>query len=41
MLVTWIQRSEFMKSTLIDITGKLPTGMVNIYREVFAVAGQL
>ncbi|MEA1989427.1 MAG: nucleotidyl transferase AbiEii/AbiGii toxin family protein [Pseudomonadota bacterium] len=30
-----------MNSTLIDLTGKLPTGMVNIYREVLGVAGQL
>jgi len=30
-----------MNSTLIDVTGKLPTGMVNIYREVFSVASQL
>lgn len=30
-----------MNSTLIDVTGKLPTGMVKIYREVFSVAGQL
>lgn len=41
MRVTWIQRSEFMNSTLIDVTGKLPTGMVSIYREVFDVANQL
>ena len=30
-----------MNSTLIDLTGKLPTGMVSIYREVFDVASQL
>ncbi|MBD3768278.1 MAG: nucleotidyl transferase AbiEii/AbiGii toxin family protein [Gammaproteobacteria bacterium] len=30
-----------MNSTLIDVTGKLPTGMVSIYREVFDAAGEL
>jgi len=30
-----------MNSTLIDLTGKLPTGMVKIYREVFDVSSQL
>ncbi|MEA1988986.1 MAG: nucleotidyl transferase AbiEii/AbiGii toxin family protein [Pseudomonadota bacterium] len=30
-----------MNSTLIDVTGKLPSGIVKIYREVFDAAGEL
>jgi len=40
MHVTWIQRSVFMNSTLIDLTDKLPNGMANIYQEVYEVASQ-